>query len=537
MRFGCSDLVFEKNERAIGKGIMRSKSVQRQDKPVALIIGAGIGGISTAIKLAQQGYRVTVFEKNNSAGGRCGRLIRDGHQFDTGATLYLMPELYAQCFSDLGERVEEHLDLLRVDPTYQLFFRDGSTLALTSDLHNMYEQLEGIEPGSFNAFVRYLKEGYRHYHLTHAHLVNRSFRNLFEYISIKNILLLFRVKGLNSHYKNICKYFDDPRLRAAFTFQDLYMGISPYAAPATYSLMQYSELVDGVWYPKGGMYSVIEALMEIAQKWEVEFKFNMPVEQIKVNGHYATGLTLTIGEHIPADIMIANADLTYVYKRLLPKNEFAKQLASKKHTCSAVTFFWGLDKRYPQIGVHNFFVSDDYRASFDGIIRDFTCPDDPLIYVHTPTRLDPSMAPKGQDSLSAIVPVGHIHEAKDQDWPHIVKLARECVLKRLEKIGLNDIRKHIKFEVCYSPRDWENYYNLTYGSTHGLGHNLFQMGYLRPSNKHPRYQNLYFVGASNHPGTGIPTVMMSASLTAQRILQDAKNYAREKVNNKKLLRS
>jgi phytoene desaturase len=494
------------------------------EKPTVLVIGAGIGGIATAARLAQHGYRVTIVEKNEQAGGRCGHLVKDGHHFDTGATLFLIPELYAQTFADLGEHMEDHLDLRRIDPTYQLHFKDGSTLALTSHLNTMQAQLEAIEPGSFGRFLGYLNQGHLHYKLSLTHLVGRDFRSLPEFFSLKNLLLFLRLKALIKHHDNIGHYFNDRRLKIAFTFQDMYVGLSPYEAPALYSLLQYTELVHGVWFPMGGMYRVVEALVGIAEKWGVEFMYNTPVEKINVAGRRTTGVTLIGGRQIQADIVVANADLPYVYRHLLPDDGPAKRLEHKKYTCSALMFYWGVDKQYPQLGTHNLFLADDYRQSFNQIVNDFTLPDDPGIYVHTPVRADPSLAPQGQDTLVAIVPVGHLNDAAvrngAQYWIAIQKQARQAVLQRLAAIGVTDLDKHIKFEVSYTPPDWQSRYNLAKGSTHGLSHNLMQMGYLRPRNRHRRYRNLYFVGASTHPGSGMPTVLVSARLATERILQE-----------------
>jgi phytoene desaturase len=486
-----------------------------------LVIGAGIGGIAAAARLARHGYQVTVAEKNERAGGRCNRLAKDGHHFDTGTTLFLMPELYAQTFADLGERMEDHLDLRRVDPTYRLYFKDGSSLALTSDLHAMQAQLEAIEPGSFGAYLRYLTEGYRHYKLSLAHLVGRDFRSLPEYVNLKNVLLLFRLKALTKHYADIGNYFDDPRLKAAFTFQNMYMGISPYQAPATYSLLSYTELADGVWFPMGGMVRVAKALTGIAQKWGGRFIYNAPVEWINVDSRGATGVTLADGRQLEADILVANADLPYVYRCLLPDDGTAARLERKKYSCSTLMFYWGLNKRYPQLGPHNLFLASDYRQSFEPIFKDFTLPDDPSFYLHAPVGVDPSLAPEGGDTLVVAIPVGHINQTAPQDWAAIQRRARRVVLGRLREIGLADLEQHIKFEVSHGPRDWQRRYNLAKGATHGLAHNLTQMGYLRPRNRHERYRNLYFVGASTHPGTGLPTVLVSARLTAERILQEA----------------
>jgi phytoene desaturase len=488
--------------------------------PSVAIIGAGIGGIAAAAHLARRGLHVTVVEKNARPGGRCDRFTRDGHHFDSGPTLLVMPLLYEAEFAALGASVREMLDLRRVDPTYQLVFDDGGRLALTSDPQAMREQLESIEPGSFEGFLRYLDEGRRHYDLAMERLVNRDFRTASEFFSFNNLPLLFSLKPLARHYRNMSAYFDEPRLKAAFTFQDVYMGLSPFEAPATFSMMPYTELAHGVWYPRGGMYRVVEALMEIARRAGVEFVFNAEVERIEVNGSCARGLVLADGHGLSADVILANADLPYVYQQLLPKDGLAQRLARKRFSCSVISFFWGVDKPYERLGPHTLFLADDYRENFESIIHDLTLPVNPSLYIHAPARLDPTMAPPGEDTLIAIVPVGHLDETDEQDWRTLHDLARQAVFRRLATLGITDLETHLKFEVNYTPLSWRKRYNLMKGSTHGLCHNLTQLGYFRPQNRHPRYHNLYFVGASTHPGTGMPTALVSARLVAKRILDD-----------------
>jgi phytoene desaturase len=486
-----------------------------------VVIGAGIGGIAAAARLAQSGYRVTVIEKSKIPGGRCSYLEKDGHRFDTGPTLLLMPELYKQAFNDLGERIEDHLDLRRVDPTYHIHFKDGASLALTSDLNRMHAQLEAFEPGSFSAYLRYLDEGYFNYQKSIEHLVGRNFRSLTEFINLKNLMLVVRLKALQKHYNNIGNYFDDPRLKMAFTFQNLYMGINPFEAPAIFSLLQYSEFAHGVWFPMGGMYSIVEALAQIAVSSGVRFVYNTAVKRINIDERKATGVTLASGEQIPADIVVANADLPYVYRELLPDGRAARRLDRKKYGCSAIMFFWGLDKPYPQLGAHTLLMAEDYRRSMDPIFKDLALPADPSIYVHAPARLDPSMAPDEGDTITVALPVGHINTDAPQDWRAIRQRARQAALDYLRVIGIPDMGEHIKFEACYTPRYWQGKYHLTKGSAHGLSHDLFQMCYMRPHNRHDRYPNLYFVGAGTHPGSGVPTVLTSARLVTERILEDA----------------
>jgi phytoene desaturase len=482
-----------------------------------IVIGAGIGGVASAIHLAQKGYQVTIIEKNSNPGGRCDRISRDGHIFDTGPTLLVMPLVYEAEFASLGISMHDLLDLQRVDPTYHLVFDDGKRLTLTSDLKKLQEQLEVMEPGSFQGLLRYMQEGHRHYHRSMEKLVLPDFRKATDFFNLSNLPLVQQVKPLTKHYANMSHYFDDPRLKAAFTFQDVYMGLSPYEAPATFSMMAYTELAHGVWYPKGGMYQVIKVLESMARDAGVEFIFDTSIDKINVNESYTRGVEAD-GQLLKADIVLANADLPYVYQELLPQEKEARKMDRKRFSCSVISFFWGVDKPYEMLPPHTLFLADDYRENFTSIIQDLGLPDNPSVYVHAPARLDPAMAPPGEDTLTAIVPVGHMSGNGDQDWRSIRDQAREEVFKRLRTIGIDDLDEHIKFEINFTPPSWLKRYNLVKGSTHGLCHNLAQLGPFRPDLQHPRYQNLFFVGASTRPGTGLPTAMISGRLAAQRIM-------------------
>jgi phytoene desaturase len=313
--------------------------------------------------------------------------------------------------------------------------------------------------------------------------------------------LLFQLKALTRHYKNISSYFDDPRLKAAFTFQNMYLGLSPFDAPATYSLLQYTELAGGVWYPMGGMYRIIESLIDIAEQRGVRFVYKAPVKQLTVEGNRVTGALLEDGSWFTADLFVGNADLPYIYKDLLPDATGAKKLEKMKYTSSAIMFYWGVDRLYPEIGPHNIFLAGDYKQSFDSIFNDHTLPGEPSFYVHAPARIDPDSAPAGQDTLMVLVPVGHLDDTRSQNWEALVDRARETVFERIARqVGVNDLRQHIKFEIVYTPQDWQKQFNLVKGSAFGLSHNFLQVGYLRPHNRHPRYKNLYFAGASTTLG-------------------------------------
>jgi phytoene desaturase len=488
-------------------------------KPTAIVIGAGIGGIATAARLARNGYSVTVLEKNETAGGRCNQIAQDGHRFDIGPTLFLMPEVWEETFASLGEKMSNHLDLRRIDPTYKVYFDDGLQLELTSNIGDMQTQLEAVEKTAFTGFLNYIAEGAKHYKISLEKFVGRNFFSIFDYFSLKNLPLIFKLKALDKHYRNTGRFFKDERLKAAFTFQNMYLGLSPYDAPATYSLLQYTELAEGVWYPMGGMYAGIQALVKVAEKLGVKFIFNAPVKKLKPNGENVLGAVLEDGRTFSADIYIGNADLPYIYKELLPDPVEAKKLDEKLYTCSTIMFYWGVDKQYPQIAHHNVFLGGDYKASFDQIFKEHDLPDEPSFYVHAPTRTDPAAAPEGQDTLYVLVPVGHLDAAIEQDWDERVKRARQTVFERLFKeMGVSNLESHIKFEIVYQPKVWKERFNLEKGAAFGLSHNFWQVGYLRPHNRHKKYKNLYFAGASTHPGTGLPIVLLSARLTTERIL-------------------
>jgi phytoene desaturase len=487
----------------------------------AIVIGAGIGGIASAARLARAGFEVTVLEKNARAGGRTSQLWQGGHRFDIGPTLFLMPEVWEETYAALGEKMSDHLDLRRIDPTYTVHFEDGLRLQLTSNLGQMQAQLESVEKTAFTGFLAYMSEASRHYKTSLEEFLGRNFRSLPDYFSPRNLPLLLRLKALVKHYSNTGRFFDDERLRAAFTFQNMYLGLSPFDAPATFSLLQYTELAEGVWYPMGGMYRAIESLTGIAQKLGVRFVFDAAVRELRVGDSRVSSVITEDGQEWQADIYVGNADLPYIYKHLLPPSRTARSLDRKLYTCSTIMFYWGVNRAYPQIAHHNVFLGGDYRASFDAIFEEHGLPERPSFYVHAPARTDPAAAPPGQDTLYVLVPVGHLDQGIAQDWEGMIARARKAVLERLATdMDIHDLKEHTKFEVVYQPQTWKQRFNLEKGAAFGLSHNFMQVGYLRPRNRHRKFRNLYFAGASTHPGTGLPIVLLSAKLTTERILKE-----------------
>ena len=486
-------------------------------KQRAIIIGSGIGGIATAANLAKRGFEVTIFEKNAFPGGRCGSYVKDGHRFDIGATFLMMPGIYKETFASLGRDMFREMKLKRVDPIYKVKFRNQKQVLFTSDMAFMQQQFEELEKGSYDRFLKLMSRGFHIYDRSMG-LINRNYFSPFDLSLLKYPFLLFKYKAFSNHYNFVSRYFRSGELRALFTFQNLYLGQNPFTSSGMYTFLPFMELSDGVYFPAGGMHQVAETLLSIAGEYGVRLELKSPVSRIDVEGKKARGVTLKDGSSHPADLVVANADLPYVYRELLPPGRKSKRLERKKYSCAALVFHWGVDKVYPQLLQHTVFVSDKHRESCKKIFRENGFAEEASIYVHSPVRSDKSAAPEGQDSITAIVHTGNLEEGREYDWNEITRRARSSILKRFAEEGMNDFEKHIKFEICYTPETWKNAFNLTRGGTFGsLAHNLLQMGFLRPGNHHRKYRNLYFSGGSTQPGSGMPLSLLSAKLVTERI--------------------
>jgi phytoene desaturase len=481
------------------------------------VIGAGVGGIATAIRLAKRGYRVKVVEKNDQPGGRCGRMRMGKYSFDTGATIFLMPDMYRRAFTSLGERLEDYITLRKLDPNYCLNFSDSSSLKISSDLQRMGAQMESFEPGSAEAMLRYLAEGAFHHRLSVEHVVEKEFRSASDFFAPASMVRFLRMRAMIPHNWYVRQFFKDPRLQIAFSFHDMYMGLSPRESPATYSLLQYAEIANGMWYAEGGMYRIVESLFSIAAKNGVEFEMDAPVESIQVAGGRAMGVMLKGGRKIDADVVVANADLGYTYQNLLPGSGVSRRMQKMEYGCSAVMFYWGLDHQYPGMGAHNLFFADDFEGHFDVLLHGGEWATEPNFYIHSASRCDGTVAPAGHDAWVIAVPVPNTKIAAVGNEETLKQEMRSIILRRLAQHGWGDIASRIREERVFGPSDWQERYNLPFGSTHGLSHRLTQMGYFRPANRHAQIPNLFFAGASTHPGTGIPMVLMSARFAAQRI--------------------
>ncbi|GIW05942.1 MAG: dehydrosqualene desaturase [Dehalococcoidia bacterium] len=485
-----------------------------------LIVGGGVGGLALAIRLQRDGYRVTIVEQDERVGGRAN-VIRDrGFTFDTGPTLLLMVDVLRELFASAGRRLDDYLDLVRLNPNYRVHFADGSHLDLTGNVAAQIEELARFTDRPAERLLSYLGDAAYKYRIARQRFVERNFLSLAEFATVPNVIEVFKTGSLGNLYDHVGRFFDDERLKLAFTFQTMYLGLAPHDAPAIYALLPYTELAEGIWYARGGMYRVVEALERLARELGVSIVTGCKVRAIRVEDGLATGAETVQGIPLQADIVVSNVDLPTTYRELLPpaaRGSFTdRKLDRYRYTSSAYLLYLGVNRTYDHLLHHNVVLSGDARRNFDDIFKRGVIPANPSFYVHAPARTDPSVAPEGCEVIYVLVPV----PGEGPNWRTETPRLREQVLDRLEAFGMPDLRSRIVVQHEMTPLDLASRFGLARGAAFGLGHDFWQVGWFRPDNKAERVDNLYFVGASTRPGAGVPMVMLSARLTEERIVRD-----------------
>ncbi|KAI5782952.1 hypothetical protein FPQ18DRAFT_369383 [Pyronema domesticum] len=483
-----------------------------EKKKTAIVIGAGIGGVTTAARLQRAGFQVTVLEKNDFTGGRCSLMRRNGYRFDTGPSLLLLPDFYHEAFQDLGTSIEEEgIELLRCDPNYTVYFDDGEHVVMTPDLAKMRGVIQKHEgPEGFNRYLQFIQESGTHNALSTRHVLKRNFESWSDMLQLEFTSCVIKLHVIESVYTRASKYFKSERLRRAFTFATMYLGMSPFDAPGTYSLLQYTELAEGVWYPP-----------RIGKRMGVEYRLSTPVKSVALTPDQkrATGVILEDGSKLEADIVVVNADLVHSYNNLLPLTEEAKKLANKPMSCSAISFYWSLNTKVTKLDTHNVFLANEYQESFDAIFQRQDLPNEISFYANVPSRIDPAAAPEGCDAVVFLVPCGNL-SGTEKNWPEIVQRVKAGVLKVVKaRIGV-DLGDKIVDEIVSTPHDWQQKFNLHQGAILGLAHDFFNVLCFRPKTKHPTIEACYFVGASTHPGTGVPVCLAGSKITSEQILRN-----------------
>ena len=420
---------------------------------------------------------------------------------------------------------------MKCEPNYNLWFSDGESFELSTDVSRMKEEVEKWEgKDGFERYLGFLQEAHRHYELSVTHVLKKNFTSILSMARPSFLRHLLELHPFESIYSRASKYFWTERLRRVFTFGSMYMGMSPFDAPGTYSLLQYTELAEGIWYPKGGFHRVISALVRVGERYGVTYRLSTPVSSIQLspNNRLATGVTLPSGETLSADIVVLNADLVYAYNNLLPPSTRATSLQKRPASCSSISFYWAMDRKIPELTTHNIFLADHYRESFDSIFKHQLIPSQPSFYVNVPSRIDPTAAPPGKDAIVVLVPVGHLLSEQEgagidihskQDWEKMVASARSTVFSTIEaRTGARDLQSSLVKEIVNTPQSWKDVFNLDKGAILGLSHSFWNVLSFRPSTKHPSIDRLHFVGASTHPGTGVPICLAGSKVTSEQVL-------------------
>jgi len=485
--------------------------------PDAIVIGAGIGGLSAAIHLRLQGREVRVYEANAAAGGRASYLESEGVRFDTGPTLLNYPWVFEDLFRAAGKRLSDYLELLPVDPSITYRWPDGGHLTLSSNAERLEAEFERVEPGAARGLAAFMADAGEKFRIAFEELVPRNEDSALAYFSRLSLREVLRTALWRSMYGELGKFFRSRRIREALGSYAMYLGGSPYELPGLFTILPYGELAQGLWLPRGGIYSLAEAMEKLARQLGVRIQFGARVRRIQQEGGCVSGVQLEEGEKVSCGTVVSNVDLPVTLSELLEQEP-----PRIKMSPSALTFYWVVRGTPAGLGHHSIFLPADYRRAFDALISGEAVPADPAFYTAAPAASDPGLRKNGLSAVFVLVPVPLASRLGGTDWGQEAQRAREFVLARLKESGADLAASRILRETIYTPLDWQRRFSLFDGSAFGAAHTLNQMGPFRPRNYSRRIRGLYFTGASTTPGTGLPMVALSGKLTAERIRSHAR---------------
>lgn len=471
------------------------------------IVGAGMGGLALALRLSHRGHAVTVFEKNSFVGGRCHRIRVGDCQFDAGPTLLMMLDPFRKLFSDVGERFEDHLMIHRCDPSYRTFFRDGTRLDASVDRSAMLQQMEAMgarrDAQRYEQFLSRIRDLYE---VAVPNFVRNDYNSAWDFLAPSQLARVVRHRMLSNLGRQVGRTFSDERLRMLFSFQTLYLGLSPNDAPWVYATLAHMEYGEGIFYPRGGLAEVAYTIYRLAEKRGATFRLATPVCRTE-RGR----VLLESGERHEFDAVILNADLPYASQRLLKERG-----RSRRMSCSALAIYLDVDGDLDGLEHHNVFFGGDFRANLDEVFHRLAPPQDPSFYACVSARRDPDVAPKGRNNLFLLVPVPNLDRPLS---PTEIETLRSKVFARLgDEIGFD--AANIRAEHRCTPQDWEAMFNLERLATFGLAHDTLQSAMFRPGLRSKTDASTYFVGASTIPGNGLPMVLISAELVEKRLVAD-----------------
>ena len=496
---------------------MNSRNGKRKK---VVIVGAGPGGLATAMQLANQDFEVTILERKEQVGGRTSSINANGFRFDCGPTFFLYPRVLAEIFDSVGRNLFEEVPMVRLDPQYRLTFGAGGQLDCSADLQKMDDQIGELSPNDVGALKRYLDDN-RVKLAKFRPILESPFCSALDLLNPALLSAAPHLHPLRSLGQELERYFTDPRLVIAFAFQSKYLGMSPFQCPSLFSILSFLEYEYGVWHPIGGCSAVSERMAEIAVEMGVKIRLGEPVTHVSMVGKKVTAVS-TDQCNYEADAFVINADFAHWMERYIPDKKRRRwndnNLESKKYSCSTYMLYLGIDGRYDQLPHHNIHISGDYERNLREIEHEHILSEDPSFYVQNPIVTDDSLAPPGRSGLYILVPVSHQHS--NIDWKKEKSRFREVTLDSLAAIGLSDLRERILFEHCITPADWQHEYAIYRGATFNLAHNLGQMLHRRPHNRFEDLEGVYLVGGGTHPGSGLPVIYESSRITSKLLLKD-----------------
>lgn len=478
----------------------------------AIIIGSGFGGLSAAVRLRAMGYDITVLEAGSQAGGRARVFQRDGFTFDAGPTVVTAPHLFDELFEVLGRRREDYVDFVPVDPFYRCSFPDGEYFDYVGDEERLLAQIEKLSPRDVDGYRRMVKHAERIFDVGYTQLADAPFGKVSDMLRI--IPDLGRLSAYRSVYGLVSRYIADPRLRQVFTFEPLLIGGNPMKAPGIYLLIHYLERKWGVHYAKGGTGAIVRGLVALLEEAGVEVELDAPVERIETKDGRVTAVVLRDGTARSADIIVSNADPTVVYgqmldERLLRRNR-PKRVLKKRQSMSLFVGYFGTKKQYPDTKHHTIILGDRYEELLRDVFERRVLAKDFSLYLHRPGASDPNMAPAGHDAFYVLSPVPN--QLSGLDWEKKAEPYFDSILEELEKRELPGLRDNIVTKFSVDPRYFETELRSHQGAAFGLEPLMTQSAYFRYHNACPDVDGLYFVGASTHPGAGMPGVLCSAKV-------------------------
>ncbi len=482
-----------------------------------IVIGSGIAGIATAIRLRAAGAQVKVFEANTCPGGKLSSFSEQGYRFDMGPSLFTMPQFVEELFECAGKPIESYFSYKKKEVVCHYFYEDGTTFCAKGDPALFAKQAAKTFDVKEETILAYLSKSKLKYDLTAPLFLEKSLHKAATYLSKDTIRAICRVNSLDLN-TTLAEYnesvFKDDRLVQFYNRFATYNGSSPYLTPGIMSMIPHLEQYFGTYFPKGGMQSITASLYQLAQDIGVEFNFNSKVEQILTKEKKVTGV-LVKGRVVQADVVVSNSDVFPTYKQLLKKRQAPEKTLAQTRSSSALIFYWGITKQFPQLDLHNIFFSQNYAAEFDALFKEGEVYHDPTVYVNISSKEEITDAPKGHENWFTMI---NVPANSGQDWEFLIKEARTNILKKLSRILKQDVEELIDFERILDPRSIQANTQSHQGALYGSSSNNKFAAFLRHPNFTNAIQNLYFCGGSVHPGGGIPLCLLSGKIVSDLVI-------------------